>query len=149
MRLLLDRETDVHAHGEYHGNVLQAAAANGHEEVVWLLLERDANVNTQVGEHDNALQATTAKGHEAVVRPLLERDTDARHQVGWHAAADRKETIMRLLLQRDMKINTQEERFSNALQACSSAWTDARSPASFHLVPVSICASGMGRESKY
>lgn len=54
------------------GNVLQAASAQGSEEIVRILLTNGADVNATGGRFGTALQAACLKGHEEVVRILLQ-----------------------------------------------------------------------------
>ncbi|KAI1584776.1 ankyrin repeat domain containing protein [Pyrenophora tritici-repentis] len=47
--MLLDAGADVNAQGGDYGNALQAASAEGHEQVVKMLLDAGADVNAQGG----------------------------------------------------------------------------------------------------
>jgi ankyrin repeat protein len=62
--------------GGQHGNPLQAAASQGHAEIVRLLLEQGADANTLSGEHDSPLQVATSEGHAEIVRLLLDAGAD-------------------------------------------------------------------------
>ncbi|KAG6916632.1 hypothetical protein DXG01_006052 [Tephrocybe rancida] len=77
VRLLLEKEADVNAHGGYYGNALQAASSEGHEGIVRLLLEKEADVNAQGGLYGNPLQAASSQGHMVIVKLLLEIGADA------------------------------------------------------------------------
>jgi ankyrin repeat protein len=51
-----------------HGNALQAASHNGHDQIVWQLLKEGADVNAQGRrEYDNALHAASQNGHHQIV----------------------------------------------------------------------------------
>ncbi|OCK87550.1 uncharacterized protein K441DRAFT_466880, partial [Cenococcum geophilum 1.58] len=52
VKCLLIRGADVNAQGGYYGNALQAASAQGHEQVVKLLLDKG-------GVYGNALRAAS------------------------------------------------------------------------------------------
>ena len=71
-QLLLDRGADVNASGGHFSNSLQAAAVQGHEDVVRLLLFRGANTHAWGGRHGTALHAAAYSGHEAIARLLIE-----------------------------------------------------------------------------
>jgi ankyrin repeat protein len=62
----------VNAQGGEFGNALQAAAYEGHEEVVGQLLQAGADVNVQGGRYGNALRAAETAGHQKVVERLRE-----------------------------------------------------------------------------
>lgn len=57
LTVLINNSVDVNIPGERYGNSLQAACANGHEEIVRLLIESHADVNRQGGEHRHPLFA--------------------------------------------------------------------------------------------
>jgi ankyrin repeat protein len=59
----LDKGADVNAQGGYFGNALQAASAEGYQEIVQLLLDKGA----QDGEYGNALQAASVGGYQEIV----------------------------------------------------------------------------------
>lgn len=51
--LLLEKNADVHAHGNYHLNPLLWSAGRGHTDIVQLLVQRGAKVN--VGDKVNII----------------------------------------------------------------------------------------------
>jgi ankyrin repeat protein len=124
--IICEEQADVNAQGGPYGNALQAASANGKEEVVRLLLEKGANVNAQGGLCGNALQAASANGKEGDVRLLLEKGANVNAQGGLFgnalqaASADGKEEVVRLLLENGADVNAQGGPFSSALQAASA-----------------------------
>ncbi|KAJ5935909.1 NACHT nucleoside triphosphatase [Penicillium verhagenii] len=131
VQLLLDRGADIHAQGGKYGNALQAAAAQGHKEIVQILLDRGADINAQGGKYGNALQAAASQCHKEVVQILLDRGADIHAQGGLYgnalqaAAARRHEEIVQkeivqLLLDRGADINAQGGCYGNALQAAAA-----------------------------
>ena len=76
MDLLLEREIDISAQGNYYGNALQCAARCGHLDLVKLLLSRGADVNVVKGELETAIRAAVVGEHEEVVAVLLEHSAD-------------------------------------------------------------------------
>lgn len=48
--MLRNENPDVNAEDGYHGNVLQAASAKGHVQIVQMLLDKGANVSALVGK---------------------------------------------------------------------------------------------------
>jgi ankyrin repeat protein len=78
--MLLKKGADVNAQGGVYGNALQAASAEGKQEIsVAMLLERGADVNAQGGVAGNALQAASAAGEKEIVAMLLEKGADVDH----------------------------------------------------------------------
>lgn len=73
---LLKEGDDVNAPCQGYGNVLQAASAEGSEEIVSLLLRRGAIVNASGGQYESALLAATVRGHEGVARILIKAGAD-------------------------------------------------------------------------
>ena len=61
---------------EHNSNVLHAAAARGHEQIVELLLDKGAEVNAQGGNYGNALLAASYRGHEQTVELLLDEGAE-------------------------------------------------------------------------
>ena len=124
-RMLLDKGADVNAQGRYYGNALQAASAQGHEQVVKMLLDKGADVNAQGGHYGNALQAASARGHEQVVKMLLNKGADVNAQGGGYsnalqaASAGGHEQVVKMLLDKGADVNAQGGRYDNALQAAS------------------------------
>jgi Ankyrin repeats (3 copies) len=73
---LLREGDDVNAPCQGYGSVLQAASAQGSEEIVSLLLRRGAMVNASGGQYESALLAATVRGHEGVVKILVKASAD-------------------------------------------------------------------------
>ena len=61
----------MNAHSGRYGSTLQAAASEGHSEIVELLLDRDADINTEGGFYGDALIAALCEGHADVAKLLL------------------------------------------------------------------------------
>uniref|UniRef100_L2FBA5 Nacht and ankyrin domain protein n=1 Tax=Colletotrichum fructicola (strain Nara gc5) TaxID=1213859 RepID=L2FBA5_COLFN len=126
-RAIIDRGVDVNAlEGGHCGNALQAAAFNGHSDVVQLLLNKGANANVQCGEYGNALQAASYRGHLDVARLLLEEGAIINAQGGRFETALQAASksghldVVGLLLHKDANVNIQGEANGNALAAASS-----------------------------
>jgi ankyrin repeat protein len=62
---------DVNMTGGVCGNALQAAATEGHENIVQLLLRNVADINLAGGPFSSALEAALGRGHSKVVEILL------------------------------------------------------------------------------
>ncbi|KAK3378799.1 hypothetical protein B0T24DRAFT_568404 [Lasiosphaeria ovina] len=122
----ITKGADVNAQGGYYGNALQAASAEGHQEIVKLLLAKDVDVNAQGGLYGNALQAASAEGHQEIVKLLLAKDADVNAQGGLYgnalqaASAEGHQEIVKLLLAKDVDVNAQGGLYGNALQAASA-----------------------------
>ncbi|KAF6835360.1 ankryin repeat protein [Colletotrichum musicola] len=81
-------ELDMHADGEYgYGYPLQAAAREGHLEIVRLLLDSKANINNVGGAYGTALQAACRWHQKDVVELMLSRKGNPNIQAGcdWNA----------------------------------------------------------------
>ncbi|KAK0721573.1 Pfs, NACHT and ankyrin domain protein [Lasiosphaeria miniovina] len=122
----ITKGADVNAQGGYYGNALQAASAQGHQEIVKLLLAKNADVNAQGGYYGNALQAASARGHQEIVKLLLAKNADVNAQGGENgnalqaASAEGHQEIVKLLLAKDADVNAQGGFCGNALQAASA-----------------------------
>jgi ankyrin repeat protein len=68
---LIEHSVDVGFPGERYGNALQAACANGHEQIARLLVDAKADVNVK-GEHCHALFAAIHDKNDATVKLLQE-----------------------------------------------------------------------------
>ncbi|MCJ1313661.1 hypothetical protein MMC25_007340 [Agyrium rufum] len=60
----------------FHGNALQAAAANGHDQIITLLIDEGAEVNSRGGYYGHALIAALQQKHEEAVVILLRSGVD-------------------------------------------------------------------------
>ncbi|CAN9395659.1 unnamed protein product [Alternaria alternata] len=113
--ILLDQGGNVNAQGGEYGDALQAASANGHEEVVKLLINAGASVNAQGGLCGNALQAASAGGHKRVARTLLTAGAVVNTQGGayinavHHALLHANETMIGILLERGANAGPDEQ----------------------------------------
>ncbi|EXJ62786.1 hypothetical protein A1O7_03225 [Cladophialophora yegresii CBS 114405] len=118
-KVLIDDGVDVNARGQYFGNALQAACANGHEQMAKLLVESGASINAQGGRY-------VVYGHEGIVRLLLKEGADVNAQGGIYgsplqaAAATSHESIVRLLLKEGADVNAQGGHYNSALQAAAA-----------------------------
>ncbi|KAF6828325.1 ankyrin repeat protein [Colletotrichum plurivorum] len=84
----MPEKLDRHAEGEYgYGYPLQAAAREGHLEIVRLLLDSKANVNNVDGAYGTALQAACRWHQKDVVELLLSHKADSNIHAGcdWNA----------------------------------------------------------------
>ncbi|KAI9765917.1 MAG: hypothetical protein M1840_007058 [Geoglossum simile] len=122
--VMLDREANTHyeLHDESRawclgglsaGTALQAAAQNGHLEVVRLLLRRGGEANAKpVLDGKTALQAAAGSGHMKIVQLLLEKGADINAKpsdsgrTALQAAAEAGHlAIVRWLLERGADVN--------------------------------------------
>ncbi|TVY93684.1 Vegetative incompatibility protein HET-E-1 [Lachnellula willkommii] len=77
-----DQGFEIYLRGLFYGNALQAAAAEGHTEVVALLIANHADVNANTGIFGTALQAAVAENKGEVVDLLLSLDNVDLYQTG-------------------------------------------------------------------
>ncbi|KAI1663836.1 hypothetical protein L13192_12233, partial [Pyrenophora tritici-repentis] len=105
-RTLLDKGINVNAQGRGYGNALQAASAQGHEQVVKALLDAGAEVNAQGGYYGNALHAAAYFGESAVLKLLVLKhditqlqDPYDRTLLWWAAASGHSKTVQVLVNQ--------------------------------------------------
>ncbi|KAM0717635.1 hypothetical protein Q7P37_007487 [Cladosporium fusiforme] len=119
----IDPNTDLHSREFKNG--LQAASANGHEDVVRLLLDGGAAFNVQGGRDGTALQAASLCGHARVVELLLEVGADVDTRGGPYAcalsaaSASGHELVVQILLDAGADVNIRDERSRNALEWAS------------------------------
>ncbi|EAU37833.1 conserved hypothetical protein [Aspergillus terreus NIH2624] len=115
----------VNAKGGSHGNALQAASGEGHENVVQMLLDRGADINARGSFYGNALQTASLQGHSNVVYILLDRGADVNAQGGSFgnavvaASLQGHEKIVQILLDRGADISARGGYYDNVLQAAS------------------------------
>ena len=67
---------EVNSQCGFHGNALQAAAANGHDEIVTRLIDEGADVNSRGGHYGHALIAALHGKHDETVLILLRSGAD-------------------------------------------------------------------------
>jgi ankyrin repeat protein len=79
---LTDQGFEMYLRGLFYGNALQAAAAEGHTQVVDILMANHADVNANMGIFGTALQAAVAENKPDVVDLLLTRDDVDLYQRG-------------------------------------------------------------------
>jgi hypothetical protein len=102
--VLSQHGTEVNAQGGQYGTALQAASADGSQEVVELLFNAGAEVNIQGGYYGTALQAASADGSQEVVELLLNAGAEVNIQGGYYgtalqaASADGWQDVVELLL---------------------------------------------------
>jgi hypothetical protein len=128
VRLLLDAGAE--AQDGCFENALQAASAEGKEQMVKILLDEGAEINKQSSAlYGNALQTASAKGHECIVKILLDEGADVNAQNGYYgnalqvASAGGHREVVRILLENGADVNAQTQqdsgRYRNAIQAAS------------------------------
>jgi ankyrin repeat protein len=71
---------DVNAQGGECGTALQAALAEGHDQIVLRLLENGADINATGEHYGTALQGGQHRGHSQIVQRLLENGADVNAQ---------------------------------------------------------------------
>ena len=85
-RTLLEEGEEANIRGGLLGCPLEAAASQGHDEVIELLLDFGALVNhtqhsPRIGQHGTALAAAVANGYQSTVKLLLQRGATPRGNV--------------------------------------------------------------------
>ena len=120
MELLLQNEADVNAQGGTYCTALQAASAEGYEQIVQLLIDSGADVNLRGGKYGSALQAASGAGYAGVVRLLVENSAkfDAALQI---TSLGRNDNIASYLLSKGANPNAQGQSFGAALQVATAA----------------------------
>lgn len=89
-----------------YGNALQAASANGHNNVVKILLGANAQVNINGGKYGYPLVAASNRGHLKIVQRLLDKQANIRashpsYGTALHTALKRGHSeIVKLLLEK-------------------------------------------------
>ncbi|KAF8659514.1 hypothetical protein AX14_007546, partial [Amanita brunnescens Koide BX004] len=63
----------MNAEGQEYGNALQAAASEGHAEIVMLLLDKVEDINAWGEEYSYAFQAASLKGDDEIATLLKNR----------------------------------------------------------------------------
>ena len=56
-----------------YGSALQAACANGHEQIARILIDAGADINAESGEYGHPLAAAILRKHNAIVQPLRQK----------------------------------------------------------------------------
>ncbi|KAJ3965206.1 ankyrin repeat-containing domain protein, partial [Lentinula raphanica] len=64
------------------GTALQAAASEGHKDIVELLIQHGANVNAQGGYYGTALQAAAGEGYKDIVKLLIQYNANINAKGG-------------------------------------------------------------------
>ncbi|KAF3063018.1 putative ankyrin repeat protein [Trichoderma lentiforme] len=126
MKILLEKEIDVDAHGGLFGTAIQTAVAANKGEVVITLLQNGANINLQGGILNTALQAAADHNHSEVVAILLKAGANVNMTQGGFAgtaliaaALKHNSEIMTMLLKAGANVNAQGGVFGTALQAAA------------------------------
>ena len=134
LRALLELGADPNTCGGRWGTSLQAAAAEGHCELMSLLIDAGAEVNaTGVGKCGNALNAAVIKGSIDAVQLLLKNGGDPNlqagkgydHQYALHAACYRyggaeEPELVKLLVDAGADVNKKGGRYWTSLQAAGA-----------------------------
>ncbi|KAJ7256364.1 ankyrin repeat-containing domain protein [Mycena rebaudengoi] len=124
--LLANGADAINAPGRtYSPNALQAAASEGHTEIVRLLIENGADVNTPGPEDDfysSALETAASGGHLDTVVLLLESGAEFGNALAAAAEGGHLE-IVRLLVKMGGDINTGQFK-SPLLATCEGGYTE-------------------------
>ena len=123
--IFIDEGDDVNAEPIEGPTPLEAAAGQGHFEVVQMLLDKGASIDTEyrVG---NALYEASYQRHHRVVQLLLDRGADINARSAYYgnalkAASYRGDIqVVQLLIDRGADVNAQGGRYGNALQTASA-----------------------------
>jgi len=81
VRVLLDDGVNVDAHGTPYGTAIQAAAAQGSQEVCELLLAAGADVNLTGGKYSHTLTAVIASRNQNIVMLLKDKNIKTKQKI--------------------------------------------------------------------
>ena len=82
VRNLVGRMSNVNVIGGLHKRPLNAAAYNGHIEILRILLRHDVEIDPEEEyQYGSALGAAARKGHESVVKELLQKGWNANRSI--------------------------------------------------------------------
>ncbi|KAJ4855535.1 ankyrin repeats (3 copies) domain-containing protein [Trichoderma breve] len=113
VRLLLDKNANVHYEFGQYRTALNAATHNGHDKVVQMLLEKNAGINIRTKIYFNALHAASSRGYDKIVRILLNNGADVNARGGIYttalqaAAGGGHDKVVQILLDYNANINAQ------------------------------------------
>ena len=133
-KALIDLGADADTCGGRWGTSLQAAAAQGHCEILSSLIDAGVEVNkTGVGKYGNALVAAAMKGSIDAVKLLLEKGADPNlqagkgyyHQFALHAACYQygeanEPELIKVLVDAGADVNKKGGQFWTPLQAAGA-----------------------------
>jgi ankyrin repeat protein len=108
-----------------YDKTLNAAALEGHINIIKILLDNGANAAVQNDFYGNALHSASLKGHAEIVKLLLERGMDVNAQGGKYCSALQAASyeghieVVHQLLNHGADVNAPGGDCGNALQAAS------------------------------
>ena len=123
VRKLLARGADVTAQPGVEGNVLHAAAAVGHLDIVTILLKEGTTIHTRESRGNTALHLAALEGHADVVKVLLRRGAPVDIPCGMYgtalvAASSRGHTkVARILLEKGANVMARGGPFESSFHA--------------------------------
>ncbi|KAK4059302.1 hypothetical protein Trihar35433_11055 [Trichoderma harzianum] len=125
VRLLLDKNANVHYQFGQYRTALNAATHNGHDKIVQMLLEKNAGINIRTKIYFNALHAASSRGYDKIVRILLNNGADVNARGGIYttalqaAAGGGHDKVVQILLDYNANINARSMFNGNALWVAS------------------------------
>jgi ankyrin repeat protein len=120
---LLLANTNVNIVGGRYGTSIQAAAAEGYQDIVETLIQAKADVNIVGGEYGIAIQAAAAGGHQNIVETLIQAKADVNIVEGEYgtaiqaAAAGGDQNMVETLIQARADVNIVGGMYGTAIQA--------------------------------
>jgi hypothetical protein len=124
---LLLADANVNIVGGRYGTAIQAAAADGYQDIVEMLIQAKADVNIVGGIHGTAIQAAAAGGHRNIVETLIQARADVNIIVEGKygtaimvAAARGNQDIVETLIQANADVNIVGGMYGMAIQAAAA-----------------------------
>ncbi|MFV0948730.1 ankyrin repeat domain-containing protein [Wolbachia endosymbiont of Nasonia giraulti] len=115
VKILLEKEADVHKKGHFDMTPLHFAARNGYANMVKILLKKGANVNEKGYFDTTPLHFAACNGHEKTVEVLLEKGANVNEK-GYldmtplhFAACNGHEKTIEVLIQAGANVNAVDE----------------------------------------
>ncbi|KAH8813586.1 ankyrin repeat-containing domain protein [Flagelloscypha sp. PMI_526] len=125
-KLLVEKGADLNREVGGFGTALQAAASQGHLNVVRFLVETGADVNKEGEEYGTALHAAAEGGYLDVAEFLLENGVDVNQEAGHYGTSLHAATaysslhMVEFLIEKGADMNKEVEYYGTALHVAAS-----------------------------